>query len=161
MLLWFAGLSLVLVWQVFRDPAIDYRLVVAGALLPDVVDALIRGAAVLHTLAASVALLVLVMVATRGRRPWRRRLLAVPIGTFLHLLLDGMWAHTEAFWWPFFGWELAGGLPSFSRPAAVVVVQELAGAAAVGWWVRRFGLTDAGNRRHFLATGRLPRAAQA
>ena len=55
MLLWFAGLSFVMVWNVFRDPAIDYRLVMVGALLPDVVDAPFGGPRVMHSVTAAVA----------------------------------------------------------------------------------------------------------
>lgn len=158
MLLWFAGLSFVLVWQVFRDTAIDYRLVMLGAVAPDVVDAVAGGARVLHTLAFSVAFLVVIMVATRGRRSARRRLLAVPIGTFLHLVLDGMWTRTEVFWWPFFGWSFDGArLPTASRGVALVVLQELAGLVALWWSVGRWELTDAERRRYFLRTGRLGR----
>ncbi|MEA3077277.1 MAG: hypothetical protein QOF60_2185 [Actinomycetota bacterium] len=154
MAFWFAGLAFVLVWAVFKDPAIDYRLVMLGAVLPDVVDGSVWGrAGVLHTLVASVVLLVVVMLATRGRRSWRRRLLAVPIGTFCHLVLDGMWARTSTFWWPFFGWRLSGsGLPSLSRPVWLVVAQELVGLGALVWCWRRFRLGSA-----FLRTGRLGR----
>lgn len=158
MLLWFAGCSLVAVWQVFRDPAIDYRLIVAGAVLPDAVDVFLGGPRYLHTLAFSVATLTLVMLATRGRRGLRRRLLALPIGMFLHLVLDGLWARTEVFWWPAFGLDLPGdGLPSLSRPPAVVVVQELLGAAALLWWWGRFRLSEPERRRRFVTTGRVSR----
>lgn len=158
MLLWFAGCSLVIVWQVFRDPAIDYRLVVAGALAPDVVDAALGGPRLLHTLAASVVLLVGVMAGTRGRRGVRRRLLAVPIGTFLHLVLDAMWARTAVFWWPAFGLSFpGGGLPSLARPGLLLVVQEAAGALALAWWWRRFRLGEPERRRLFARTGRLGR----
>lgn len=161
MLLWFAGLAFVLVWSVFKDPAIDYRLVMAGALLPDVVDGVVFGrAGVLHTLVCSVVLLVLVMLGTRGRRLVRRRLLAVPIGTFCHLVLDGMWARTATFWWPFFGWGFGGaggGVPSWSRPWSLVVVQEVVGLAALAWCWRRFEFGSGSRLRVFLRTGRLGR----
>lgn len=158
MLLWFAGLSLVLVWQVFRDPALDYRLVVAGALLPDAVDIFLGGPRYLHTLAFSVVLLAAVMVGTRGRRRLRRRLLAVPIGAFLHLVLDAVWARTSVFWWPAFGFALPGNeLPSFSRPPAVVIAQELGGAVALAWWWGRFRLHEPERRRRFVSSGRLGR----
>lgn len=142
MVLWFVGLSVLLVWEVFHDPRIDYRLVVAGTLLPDVVDGVLGGARVLHSLSFSVALLLAVMVATRGRRPARRRarrrLLAVPIGTFLHLVLDGMWARTEVFWWPFTGWSFDDApLPSFERSPWLVVAMEVAGVAALWWFAVR------------------------
>jgi membrane-bound metal-dependent hydrolase YbcI (DUF457 family) len=157
-LLWFAGLSFVLVWSVFKDTAIDYRLVMAGALLPDVVDAAFGGARYLHTLLASVALLVVVMLATRGHRVVRRRLLAVPIGTFCHLLLDAMWARQATFWWPFFGTTFRGaGLPSLHRPVPLLVLEEVAGLVALAWCWRRFRLAEPARRSHFLRTGRLGR----
>ena len=132
MLLWFAGLSVALVWSVFRDPRLDYRLVVVGALLPDVVDGVFGGARVMHSVLASIALLVVVMVSTTGRRPLRRRLLAVPIGTFAHLILDGAWTRTEVFWWPFFGTSFEGApLPSLDRPVVLLVLMELVGLIAL------------------------------
>ena len=159
MLLWFAGMSFVLVWTVFKDTAIDYRLVMAGALLPDVVDVVFGGARVLHSLTFSVVFLVAVMLGTRGQRRLRRRLLALPIGTFCHLLLDGMWTRTETFWWPFFGGRFEGGagLPSFDRPLVLTIVLELVGLAALLWCRRRFELGDPARRREFLRTGRLGR----
>jgi hypothetical protein len=157
MLLWPAGLALVLVWGVYRDPAIDYRLVVAGAVLPDAVDGPFGGARFLHTLVASVVLLAVVMVATRGRRRARRRWLAVPMGTFSHLLADGVWARTSTFWWPFLGGQLQGRLPAVEHGLAVLVVEEALGAAALVWFWRRFRLGEPPRRRAFLRTGRLPR----
>lgn len=160
MLLWFAGVGFVCVWAVFRDTAIDYRLVVAGVLLPDVVDAGAGRAWLLHTLAFSVGLLLAVMAATggRGRRGRRRRVLALPIGTFLHLVLDGVWTRTELLWWPAFGWSLPGvGLPSLSRPLPVVAVQEVLGLLALIWAWRRFRLGEPARRSLLWRTGRLGR----
>lgn len=157
-MLWFAGGAVAVVWNVFRDTAMDYRLLVGGALLPEIVDGARGGARELHTLAASAAALVLVMVATRGRRLLRRRLLALPIGMFVHLVLDAAWARQALFWWPAFGWSLGGQeLPSLTRPVAVVVVQELLGLAALVWAYGRFGLDDPDRRRRFLRTGRFDR----
>lgn len=158
MFFWFAGLALVIVWQVFRDSAIDYRLVVVGVLVPDAVDAALGGARVLHTLMASVLMLTGVMLGTRGRRGTRRRLLALPIGSFLHLVLDAMWSATEVFWWPFFGLSFdQARLPSLDRPLGVILVQELMGLGAALWWWRRFRLQDADRRRTFVRTGRVGR----
>lgn len=158
MFFWFAGLSFVLVWSVFRDPAIDYRLVMLGALLPDVIDAPFGGPRVMHAVTASAVLLGVVMLATRRRRAARRRLLAVPIGTFMHLVLDFMWTNSHVFWWPFLGWKFTGDrLPSLDRPVAMVVAQELVGIAALVWCYRQFGLDDRGRRAAFVHTGRIPR----
>ncbi len=147
-----------LTWVVFHDPAIDHRVLIAGALLPDAVDAPFGGARIAHTVTASAALLVAVMLATRGRRHARRRWLALPIGTFVHLLADGVWGNAATFWWPFLGGALNARLPWLDRGLAVVVLQEVAGAVAVVWFVRRFRLTDPSARATFVRTGRLPRA---
>jgi hypothetical protein len=149
-------MSFLAVWVVFRDPAIDHRLVVVGALLPDLVDAPTGGRWVAHTLVASVAFLVVVMLGTRGRRLRRRQLLALPIGTFLHLVLDGMWTDRETFWWPFLGGISDRPLPSVERGLANVIL-EVAGAAVLVWAYRSFRFDRPDNRSRFLATGRLPR----
>ncbi len=157
MVLWPVGVALGLVWLVFRDPAFDYRMVVVGALLPDLVDAPFGGARLAHTLLAAVAVLTVVMLATRGRRHLRRSLLAVPIGMFAHLVADGMWARTETFWWPFFGRSLTGRLPALDHGLAVLLLEELAGAAIVAWCWHRFRLHDPQVRGRFFRTGHLPR----
>ena len=162
MILWFAGMAVAVVWVVFRDPAIDLRLVVAGALLPDVVDGLLDLAGVVgpwpaHTLLANAMVLVVVMLATRGRRQLRRRLLALPIGGLLHLALDGAWADTVGFWWPVLGTDVGSEvLPSLERGQANLVL-EVAGLAALVWAWRRFRLGEPARRAAFLRTGRVGR----
>ena len=162
MILWFAGLSLVCVWLVFRDPALDHRLVVAGALLPDAIDGsfLLSGKVApwpAHSVTANAALLVAVMVASRGRRRLRRQLLAVPIGSFLHLVLDGVWTDIQVFWWPLYGSAVGRqALPSDER-GLLNVPLEVAGLAALVWIWRRFGLAQPARRAHFLRTGRVSR----
>jgi hypothetical protein len=154
MLLWYAGLSVLVVYFVFQSTGIDYRLVVAGSLLPLVVDLPFLGLSYGHTLLGSVVLLVAVMVLTIGRpRLVRRRLLCLPIGAFCGLVLSGAWANTDVFWWPFTGASLPDGalLPA----PGILVLEELAGLAACAWIVYRFGLADRGRRDEFLRSGRL------
>jgi hypothetical protein len=154
-LVWFVGLSVALVWLVFQSPALDVRVVAAGALVPWA-DGVTGGAWVLHTLVGSVVLLAAVMAVTRRRRLLRRALLGVPIGTFLHLVLDGAWADAELFWWPFLGGApFDEPLPELARQAGAVVAMELAGVAALAWTWRAFGLADPARRRQLLRTGRL------
>lgn len=157
MLVWFVGLSVVLVWVVFQSPALDVRVVAAGALLPWL-DALTGGPFVLHTLAGSVGLLAVVMVATRGRgqRVRRRQWLGLPIGTFLHLVLDATWARASLFWWPFLGGgAFAGRMPELDRGWAVALLLELLGIAALWWAWQGFGLDDPARREELRASGRL------
>ena len=153
--LWFLGGALVVVWAVFHDPRFDHRLVMIGAVMPDAIDAPFGGARVAHTVVASVVLLFAVMVGTIGRRGLRRHLLALPIGTFLHLLLDGIFTTTTVFWWPFAGGHLSDArLPSISRGRWNALL-ELIGASLLAWAWRRFGLGDPARRRRFARTGRL------
>ncbi len=153
MFLWYVGLSIVLVHEVFRSSGIDYRLIAVGSLLPLVVDLPFLERAYGFTLVSGVALLVVVMVATIGRtRLLRRRLLCLPIGMFCGLVLSGAWAQGDLFWWPF-----TGPLPDVSLlpPWGIVALEELAGLLACVWIGQRFHLTEPGPRRAFLHEGRL------
>ena len=75
----------------------------------------------------------------------------------LHLVLDGAWTDTHAFWWPFLGtaWSTAE-LPEVGR-GALNVVFELMGLAACVWGYRRFRLDEPERRALFLQTGRVGR----
>lgn len=148
MILWFAGGACLLVWLVLRDTRLDYRVLMAGALLPDVVGVHA------HSVLVPVGLLLVVMVATTGDRARRRRWLALPIGAFAHLVLDAVWSSTTLFWWPLSGWSLVGErLPSLTRPVWVVVVQEVVGLVVLRWAYRSFCLSDGERRAVFLRTG--------
>jgi hypothetical protein len=152
-ILWHAGLALAIVWNVFRDPALDHRPVVAGALLPDVVDLVWGRPAYAHTLVAPVAVLVAVMLGTRGHRAVRRRLLGLPIGMLLHLVLDGIWTKPALLWWPFFGTAFPPA--RLVPPLPLALAEELAGAWALGWFVWRFRLREPHRLREFLSHGLL------
>lgn len=154
MLLWFLGAVLGAVWYVFRDPRFDVRLLAVGALLPEL-DALAGGARVLHSLAFSLVLLTAVMAATVGRRPVRRRWLGLPIGTMLHLVVDGAWTNARVFGWPLGGWSFDDArLPALARGWWNLPL-ELAGLALLVWFWRAAELGDAAHRKDFVRTGRL------
>lgn len=160
MILWFAGVSFVFVWWVFKSPALDYRLVMLGSVLP-VGEVVLGGPRLLHTLLGPVALLTVVMLATQKRRLVRRRWIGVAIGLLMHLALDGIWANAEVFWWPFLGWSFGdGSLPELDRPVAVVVLMELVGAACLAWAYRAFRLDERPVRQRFLRTGQLDRVVE-
>jgi hypothetical protein len=153
MLLWFVGTAVLAVWFVFHDSRFDYRWLLVGAVAPDIVDLPFGGARVMHSVVGSVAVLVLVMFSTVGRRPLRRRLLALPIGTFLHLIFDGAFTNTEVFWWPFGGFAFDDApWPTWDR-GVLNIPMEIAGFAMCWWAVGRFGLRDRARRRRFLRTG--------
>jgi membrane-bound metal-dependent hydrolase YbcI (DUF457 family) len=153
---WFLGVGWAFVWLVFRSPALDYRFVLLGSVLP-LGDALLGGPRLLHTLAFAVALLAVVMLATRRRRLRRRRWIGLAIGVFMHLVLDGIWSEAAVFWWPFFGVAFPPGpLPELDH-GAVTWLLEAVGLAALVWCWSTFGLADPDRRARFLHTGQLDR----
>lgn len=154
MLLWFVGTAIVTVWFVFRDPRFDYRLLIVGSVLPPIVDVWFGGARVLHSLAFSVVLLVVVVLATTHDRGLRRTLLGLPLGTLLHLVYTGAWAGTAVFWWPFSGGFDDAALPIAERGAWNLLL-ELLGSALLVWVWRTARLGAPANRRRFLSAGQL------
>ena len=107
-----------------------------------------------HTLVFAAAALLIVMVGTIGRtRLLRRRLICVPIGIFVGLVLSGAWTGGDAFWWPVLG----GGLGHHSLLPATwaVIVEEVVGLVACWWVVGQFDLYLSEVRREFWRTGHL------
>lgn len=154
MFFWFLGAVLGAVWYVFRDPRFDVRLLAVGALAPEL-DGLFGGARVMHSLAFSLVLLTVVMLATIGRRASRRTWLGLPIGTMLHLVVDGAWTNARVFGWPLGGWSFEDApLPAVSRGWWNVPLEAL-GLAIVVWFWRRAGLAAPERRRDVVRTGRL------
>lgn len=155
MLLWFIGTAVLTVRYVFTDPRFDYRLLVVGALLPDVIDIWSGRARWAHSLTIAVGVLVVVMVVTAGRKPVRRLLLGLPIGMLLHLVYDGAFASTRVFWWPLWGPLSNVRLPSLDRSPVLTVAMEVVGAAMLWWGWKRFGLSDPARRSAFVRHGTL------
>ena len=171
MVLWHVAATLFLFRWIFRDPKVDVRFLVAGALLPDVIDLGIgtivaadrfsSGEMWFHTLLVPSVLSVGILLLTRrGRR--RRAWMALVVGMFFHLLIDGMWASAEVFLWPLFGTEF----PAQPRPfwpnawdRAVSdpwrwVLEGIGAIYLVRLW-RSAGLGESERRHELLETGRL------
>jgi hypothetical protein len=158
MFLWFAILAPVAVAQVFKSPMVDYRLVAVGALLP-LVELTFGGPRVLHTLVVSVAAMGLVMASTSRRRLLRRRLLGIPIGLMVHLVLDGSWANQNLFWWPAFGADFPNdGLPAWSRSLLFGLLLEIAAVTVAVWAYRQYELDKVINRELLMNEGQLARS---
>lgn len=140
---------------------VDYRFVAFGAALP-LLEAVTGGPFLLHTLLGSVGLLAAVMAATSGRRLLRRRLLGLPIGLLLHLVLDGTWAQQSLMWWPGFGTDFGPlQVPELERSLTVGAILELAAVGVGVWAYHRYQLGSAANRRRLLSTGQLDREVMA
>lgn len=174
MLFWHLGANLWLFRWIFRDPKVDIRFLLFGAILPDLIDLPLgtwvfaerysTGELWAHSLTLPTIYMIGVLLLTRrGRR--RRAFMAVGVGWLFHLMLDGMWTGQEVLFWPFFGdippgeapfWPLAWER-AWSDPWRWV--KELAGLGYLVWLWVGLGLGTAERRHQILKTGRLPEHA--
>jgi len=170
MLFWHAGATVAFTRYAFRDPAMDLRFLVLGAILADLIDTPIgfifwssfeNVRLVAHSLLFAATAMVVVLLLTRRGRP-RKRWMPVAVGMLLHLVFDAMWREPETLWWPFLGWdftstgfatvsEYLGGL--FTNPA--MWLGEVAGLAYLAFLGYRSKLTDREARDVLIKTGRV------
>ena len=156
---------------VFRDPAMDLRVLTFGAVVSDLIDKPIgsvfftsyygTGRLYAHTLLFAAVVLTGVMVLTRRGSSSRKRWMALPIGVLLHLLLD-MPIDAETLWWPVLGLEFPvfaegalADLVTYLLRSPWVVLQEMAGLIYLVLLYRRARLGEAEPRRRLLETGTL------
>lgn len=156
MVLWFAALSFALVMMVFDSPALDYRFIVAGSLLPWL-DFVWGPPWVMHSVFFPVAVMVAVMVVGWGRRLTQRRWLGLAIGLFAHLVLAGSWTESDLFWWPAFGLDVDGARPSVA-PLGLLIALEVAGLVVAVWLYRRLGFAEKQHRTKLARSGRIDRS---
>ncbi|MDJ0664110.1 MAG: metal-dependent hydrolase [Acidimicrobiia bacterium] len=170
MLFWHTGATIALARYAFRDDRMDLRMLVFGALLPDLIDTPIGilfyeslGSVrlVSHGLIVAAAVMVAVVLATRRGRP-RKRWMPLAIGLFLHILLDALWLDPETLWWPFFGWGFSAAGPETVSAYLEALARnrlmwlgELVGLLYVAYLWRAAGLGDGEKRLAFLRTGRV------
>jgi len=137
MFFWFIATAVLTIAWVFKDPRFDYRLLAVGAVLPDIID-WPTGWRVMHSVVTSIAVLALVMLVSIGRKPYRKVLLGLPIGMFLHLVFDGAFTSAEMFWWPIGGWEFSSAdLPVVARGWWDLPLETVGTFALWRWWARR------------------------
>jgi hypothetical protein len=163
------GVAALITYVTLGRRRIDYRFVLLGAVLPDVVDALLAvwaGPAggdryVAHSLLAPCLVAAVVVLVARGER--RLALFGLAVGWLLHLVTDGMWQRPQTFLWPAFGtdfpavsdepysWDL------LMHPLAHLGtwLAELAGGLALLWFWSAFRLGDRDRRRLWLRDGQL------
>jgi inner membrane protein len=167
-LLWHLGVGAALVYVTLGRRRIDYRCILLGAVLPDLIDFPLslafgwpgrRGPA--HTLFAVVLVTVLILLTFRGTR--RLSLFGVGVGWLTHLVADGMWLVPRTFLWPAFGTRF-GGMPREPYSADLLLHPlshlttwggELVGAALLLWCWVAFKLNEPARRGLFLRDGSL------
>lgn len=92
-----------------RFKAIDYRLVLLGAMLPDIIDKPLgaflpitfsSGRLFCHTLLFTLMIALQGLDLYRRGKPW---LVTISFGCSIHLILDEMWLMPQTFLWPLYG----------------------------------------------------------
>ena len=169
MLFWHAGATVAFTRYAFRDPDMDLRFLVLGAVLPDLIDTPIGFALwssvqnvrlFAHSLLFVAIAMAVVMLLTRRGRP-RKRWMPVAVGILFHLVFDAMWRQPETLWWPFQGWEFTStGFATVSQYLGwlftnpVMWLGEAAGLAYLVFLAYRSNLRELQARRVLLKTGR-------
>jgi inner membrane protein len=163
------GVAAAIVYVTLGRRRIDYRYVLIGAILPDLVDGLAGavwdygagGRSVSHSLFAVILVTLVVVLGFRGER--RLAVFGIAVGWLLHLVGDGMWAAPETFLWPAFGTDFAAtpaepySWDLFAHPQDHLATWggELAGGLILAWFWVAFGMGREGRARLFLRDGYL------
>ena len=169
MIFWHMGAAAVIVYVTLGRSRIDYRWILAGAVLPDLIDGALsltiytgdsgRGAA--HSIAAVVVVAAGVLLLTKGTT--RLSLFGLAVGWLLHLVADGMWQSPETFLWPAFGTGFSDapvepyswGLLTDPLDHLWTWGGEVLGLAALLYLAAAFELGDRERRARFLRDGLL------
>jgi inner membrane protein len=167
-LFWHLGVAAALVYVTLGRQRIDYRFILLGAALPDLIDVPLsflfgwpgkRGPS--HTLLAVVVVTVVILIAFRG--PRRLSLFGLGVGWLTHLVGDGMWSVPRTFLWPAFGTRF-GANPAEPYSLDLIVHPlshlttwggELVGVAILVWFWIAFRLGEGDRLRQFARDGML------
>ena len=146
---------------------LDYRLILLGSMLPDLIDkplgiwllrdTLSNGRIFAHTLLFAVLLLAVGVYVYISRR--KLNLLCLSFGNMAHLGLDEMWLDRRTLFWPLYGWSFERGDVSHwleriivaLRTEPGVYIPEIAGALLLGIFL--VSLIRQGKLHRFFKTG--------
>ncbi len=156
-------------WLSYAGARMDIRLLLVGALLPDIIDKPMGHFLFRETFSSgrifSHTFLFAALVAIAGlllyRKHRRTGALALAAGTFSHLVLDQMWRTPQTLWWPLLGlafpeietadWLRGLFLALTGDPS--VYIPELLGLGILAWF--GWELFRRGRVRAFLRHGQV------
>ncbi|MGH2729794.1 MAG: metal-dependent hydrolase [Actinomycetota bacterium] len=169
MILWHLGTAALVVYVTLGRRRIDYRFVLLGAVLPDLVDGLLglfifdgpEGRWIAHSMLAVIVVGTVIVVGFRSET--RLRVFGIAVGWLLHLVADGMWQAPRTFLWPAFGTEFATtptepySWDVFTHPLDHLGTWggELVGVAILAWFWVAFRMGTEGRAKLFLGDGYL------
>ena len=110
--------------RVLQRLRLDYRAVLAGSLLPDVIDKPLglflipqlldfNGRTIGHSLAFNLVLLAIGLLVVLKRRGHYTPLV-LAVSSTGHLILDQMWQNPQTLLWPLLGWGFPPGVPDLN-----------------------------------------------
>ena len=171
------GITLLMVFLIFAllKEKIDYRFLIVGAILPDLIDKPIghylfystfqNGRIFAHSVLFLLLIVVVAVIAERRYRFMGVSILA--LGSIAHITEDEIWREPVTALWPLLGWEFPKlDLHDYSgyiwyqllhNPSAYV--PEIIGLPIIAGFVWRFELYQPDRAKAFLKTGRLGQAA--
>ena len=169
MILWHLGTAAAIVYVTLGRQKIDYRFILIGAVLPDLIDGVLglflfdgsSGRWIAHSLLLDVAVTVAIILFLRGDT--RQRWFGIGVGWLLHLVCDGMWDAPKTFFWPVAGTDFSStprepySWDLFAHPLAHWTTwgAELIGLGILAWFWVAFRFGDRDRRRRFLHDGYL------
>lgn len=154
------GLGLAYVLTYRRPTSIDYRLVLLGTILPDLIDKPLGALLGLETRLVGHTLIFLLAILALSRVPRMPGLQWVGFGVATHLLLDQIWNEPHVVLWPFAGPFVAGtsslgGYVYTLLHDPYVQFGEVAGTVILVAIAFRYGLLSWAGLKGFLGTGHL------
>lgn len=169
MILWHLGVAAAITYVTLGRRRIDYRFILLGAVLPDLVDGALglfifdgpAGRWVAHSLVAVIVIAVVIILLLSGER--RLAVFGIAVGWLLHLVADGMWQAPFTFFWPAFGLDFSDTPPEpyswdlLTHPLDHWTTwgAELVGLAILFWFWVAFRLGEQGRRSLWLKDGYL------
>jgi LexA-binding, inner membrane-associated putative hydrolase len=166
-ILWHLGFACALVYVTLGRRRVDYRYVLIGAIVPDLLDGALAlagvgveaGRSIGHSLSSVLAVAIFVILVFRGER--RLAVFGLAVGWLTHLVADGMWSAPETFLWPAFGADFATSPAEpyswdlFIHPQDHIGpwLGEVAGALILWWFWVAFSLGQGDRFRLFLKDG--------
>jgi hypothetical protein len=168
-ILWHLGIAALIVYVTLGRRRIDYRFVLLGAVLPDLIDWVLgllifdgpAGRWIAHSLVAVIVVTIVILIAFHGET--RLAVFGIGVGWLLHLVGDGMWAAPETFLWPAFGTDFATAPAEpyswdlFVHPLDHLATWggELVGVAILAWFWVAFRMGEDGRFPTFMRDGYL------
>jgi len=157
------GLGLGLAWLATRKRTVDvdWRFLLLGTILPDLIDKPLGVVLDLEPRLWAHTLVFASVLCALSLAPHLRSLLWLAVGILTHFLFDAIWSQPWVILWPAYGWAFPPGGPTLEGYLytllhdPVVQAGEIIGAAVLVLFARAHGIVSWSALRAFLRNGRV------